>query len=97
MRPYRLKEKLLSLLENQIFGDPYFSLENYALSVLKSKLANNTLSAEECHLLISGFLADRLEFGEDDEPTGDTLLIEEMIDLLSATAACRSEDSRRGK
>ena len=91
MRPYQLKEKLLALLEQQIAAEPYFSLENYALSVLKNKLASNSLSAEECHLLISEFLANRLEFDENDEPTGDTLLIEEMIGLMLATARLYEE------
>lgn len=92
MCPYQLKEKLLAMLEKQIAAEPYFSLENYALAVLKNKLSDNALSAEECHLLIGEFLANQLEFDENDEPTGDTLLIEEMIDLLSATAY-RSEEA----
>lgn len=83
MRKSELALKIMALLSEQFGSDSYASLEAYALAVLRQKLADGVLTAEESMLLANGFLADRLEFDEKTgAPAGDTLAVEAMIDFV---------------
>lgn len=79
----KVKNQLIELISEKVNGNPYSSLENFALFVLKEKILNNSALPEEKLLLINDFLTDYFEFdSETDEPIGQTKEIEKMIDFL---------------
>lgn len=76
-------DKISKMILDKINNEPYVSLENYALYVLLNKLKKSDLLDEERILIVNGFLADLLEFdNETDEPIGNTLEIEDLIDFM---------------
>lgn len=76
-------DKISKMILDKINNEPYISLENYALYVLLNKLKKSDLLDEERILIVNGFLADLLEFdNETDEPIGNTLEIEDLIDFM---------------
>ncbi|GFL47074.1 hypothetical protein TUM15768_20350 [Neisseria gonorrhoeae] len=75
-----IKNEIVALISKKIDGGQYSSLENFALSVLREKIINNTVSSDEKLLIINDFLSGFLEFDpETGEPVGETLKIEQMI------------------
>lgn len=79
----QIKSEIIKLISEKIDGQPYASLENFALFVLQQKLLQNLIATEEKQVLINDFLSDYLEFDpETDEPVGKTDKIEKMIDFL---------------
>lgn len=78
-----IKNDIVDLISKKIDGGQYSSLENFALSVLREKIINNTVSSDEKLLIINDFLSGFLEFdSETGEPVGETLKIEQMIDFF---------------
>ena len=78
-----IKNEIVDLISKKIDGGQYSSLENFALSVLREKIINNTVSSDEKLLIINDFLSGFLEFdSETGEPVGETLKIEQMIDFF---------------
>lgn len=78
-----IKNEIVDLIFKKIDGGQYSSLENFALSVLRKKVINNTVSSDEKLLIINDFLSGFLEFdSETGEPVGETLKIEQMIDFF---------------
>ena len=78
-----IKNEIVDLISKKIDGEQYSSLENFALSVLRVKIINNTVSSDEKLLIINDFLSGFLEFdSETGEPVGETLKIEQMIDFF---------------
>lgn len=78
-----IKNEIIDLISEKINGGRYSSLENFALSVLREKIINNTVSSDEKLLIINDFLSDFLEFdSETGEPVGETVKIEQMIDFF---------------
>ncbi|MFC0821189.1 hypothetical protein [Moraxella marmotae] len=80
-----MQKKIIAIISAKIDKNPYSSLENFALSVLREKILNNTATSEEKLLLVNDFLSNYLEFDPTtDEPIGKTNEIEQMIDFLLA-------------
>ncbi|ENS5735809.1 hypothetical protein K6I89_000001 [Neisseria gonorrhoeae] len=78
-----IKNEIVALISKKIDGGQYSSLENFALSVLREKIINNTVSSDEKLLIINDFLSGFLEFDpETGESVGETLKIEQMIDFF---------------
>ena len=78
-----IKNEIVDLIFKKIDGGQYSSLENFALSVLREKIINNTVSSDEKLLIINDFLSGFLEFdSETGAPVGETLKIEQMIDFF---------------